>query len=94
MNGEGCSFPVPGSRNRGRPAGVRGGAPLAWPSVEEDDPPTEELRLTQGQRERDERRDAERATEEEETLTHERRADKAEYLKRKLQERAESERDG
>lgn len=90
MNGEGISFPMAESRNR---QNLRMGA-LAWLAVDEHDPPTEELALTQAQRERNERREAEQATEEEETLAHERRADKAEYLRRKLQERAESERDG
>jgi hypothetical protein len=59
----------------------------------DSDPPTEELRLTQAERERAERRMADEAPEEEETAQHERRADKARYLRQKLEKRAESERE-
>jgi hypothetical protein len=55
------------------------------------DPKTEELRLEELQREREEReqaRDADRPTEE---RTHERRADKHAYLQERLVERARSE---
>jgi hypothetical protein len=55
------------------------------------DPKTEELRLEQIQRERTERVQAEDATESAEEDTHERRADRAAYLKSKLEERARSE---
>ena len=60
----------------------------------DEDPTTQELRLRQAQREREERERAGQAISEEDTQTHERRADKAEYLRRKLAERGESERDG
>ena len=55
------------------------------------DPKTQEMQLAQIQRERSERHQAEGATEEHETATHERRADRAAYLKAKLAERARSE---
>ena len=56
-----------------------------------DDPPTEELRKAQFQREEDERERARSASDEQETAQHERRAEKADYLRRKLDERAASE---
>jgi len=56
------------------------------------DPKTEELKLTQIERERAERTRAESAPDEDEAAQHERRADKAQYLAEKLEERAESER--
>ena len=61
-----------------------------------DDPSTEELRTVQEQRERDER---ERAAQAEQTgeipavRAHEARADRAAYLREKLEEQAESERE-
>ena len=55
------------------------------------DPETQELKLVQGRRKAEERHAAETATEEHETLTHDRRAERAEYLERKLAERARSE---
>ena len=55
------------------------------------DPVTEELRLEQVQRERKEHRQAEQAGEEPETQQHERRAERASYLREKLDERAEAE---
>jgi hypothetical protein len=58
----------------------------------ESDPTTEELKLTQIERERAERTRAEAAPDDEEAVQHERRADKARYLAEKLKERAESER--
>jgi hypothetical protein len=58
-----------------------------------EDPSTQELRAKQLVREHKERRLAEDAPEEEETAQHARRADKARYLKEKLEERAESEGD-
>jgi hypothetical protein len=60
--------------------------------VTEEDPTTQELRISQSKRERDERRRADAAETEDGTDQHERRAEKADYLRRKLEERAESER--
>ena len=57
-----------------------------------EDPKTEELRLEQERREAEEQQRAESATDEDESAQHERRADKARYLREKLEERAESER--
>jgi hypothetical protein len=54
---------------------------------------TQELRREQAQRQRDERQLADSATQEHETAQHIRRADKADYLRRKLAERERSERD-
>jgi len=58
----------------------------------DEDPTTEELRLEQLQREAKERERAGGAAEEDEAEQHERRADKASYLREKLEERAEAER--
>jgi hypothetical protein len=55
------------------------------------DPKTEELRLEQIDRERLERERAAEADEPTETDQHERRADKAAYLRAKLAERARAE---
>jgi len=55
------------------------------------DPKTEELRIEQIQRELSEREQAGDATEEAEEHAHARRADRAAYLKAKLDERAKSE---
>jgi hypothetical protein len=55
------------------------------------DPKTEELRLEQIQRERAEREQADEVSEPAEEKTHRRRAERAAYLKRKLDERARSE---
>ena len=55
------------------------------------DPKTEEMQLDQLQRERTERDQAGDAAEPEEEQTHERRADRAAYLRDKLAERARSE---
>ena len=55
------------------------------------DPKTEELRLEQIERERKEQVQAAQADEEPETEQHERRADRASYLREKLEERAEAE---
>ena len=57
------------------------------------EPTTEELRIAQLQREDAERDHAERAVSEDDTEQHERRADKAAYLREKLEERARSERE-
>ena len=55
------------------------------------DPKTEELRLEQIERERKEHARAEQSEDEPETDQHERRAERAGYLREKLQERAEAE---
>ncbi len=55
------------------------------------DPKTEELRLEQIQRARSERERADEATESAEEKSHRRRAERAAYLKEKLDERAKSE---
>ena len=54
------------------------------------DPPTEELRAVQVDRERIEREAAAQAPDADEALAHERRADRAAYLRGKLEEQAES----
>ena len=59
-----------------------------------DDPSTEELRTVQAQRELDERERAQQAEQTGEipaVHAHERRADRAAYLREKLDEQAESE---
>jgi len=58
----------------------------------DEDPTTQELRLEQEKREEEERRRAKEAETEDGTEQHGRRAEKAEYLREKLEERAESER--
>jgi YihY family inner membrane protein len=55
------------------------------------DPETEELRVEQIRRERDEHARARDANQADEERQHERRAERAEYLREKLDERAESE---
>jgi hypothetical protein len=57
-----------------------------------EDPTTEELRLEQFQRAAQEKQRAEESDIEHESDTHDRRAMKAEYLRAKLEQRAESER--
>jgi hypothetical protein len=59
----------------------------------EEDRTTRELKERQEARAAEEREDAARAGTDEGTAEHERRADKAEYLKEKLAERAEAERE-
>ena len=59
-----------------------------------EDLETRKLRERQAQREAGERHDAAEADTDEGTAQRERRADKAEYLKRKLEERSEAERRG
>ena len=54
---------------------------------------TEDLRSEQEQKKAEEERRARDAGSEEDTKTHVRRAEKSEYLKEKLEERAESERE-
>ncbi len=56
-----------------------------------DQPSTEELRAVQADRESAERELAERAPDPREERTHERRAERAAYLREKLDEQAESE---
>lgn len=58
------------------------------------DPKTEELRLEQLRREREEREAAGGADQAADEHAHERRADKHAYLRDKLDERARSEDDG
>ena len=58
-----------------------------------EDPTTQELRVKQLKRELEEKDRAEKAEQEHETETHDRRAMKAEYLRAKLEQRAESERE-
>ena len=53
---------------------------------------TEELKVIQTEREAEERERAQAAVDQEDSAQHERRADKARYLREKLEERAESER--
>ena len=57
-----------------------------------EEPDTKELRDAQARRVREELEQAQSAFDEEEESQHARRADKAEYLRQKLEERAESER--
>ena len=57
-----------------------------------DEHKTEELKVIQTEREAEERKLAESARDEDELEQHARRADKARYLREKLEERAESER--
>jgi hypothetical protein len=58
----------------------------------DEDPTTQELRTRQAKREAVERESAREAPTEEVAEQHGRRAEKAEYLKRKLEERADAER--
>ena len=57
-----------------------------------DDPTTGELRAIQADREKEERSRAETAAEEAEARAAERRADKAAYLREKLEEQEEADR--
>jgi hypothetical protein len=59
----------------------------------EPDPTTEKLRVQQQAREEREREKAERSGQDDETAQHKRRADKAAYLREKLEERERSERE-
>jgi len=59
----------------------------------DDEPTTEELRLEQQRREAEEHERAEGSLEDDEAEQHERRAQKAGYLREKLEERAEAERE-
>ena len=60
---------------------------------QQPDPTTEELRVEQLHREAAERDRAAEAATEDESDQHERRAEKAEYLREKLEERAAAERE-
>ncbi len=57
----------------------------------DEDPQTGELKRSQVERAREERKRESEAIDEEETETHGRRAEKADYLREKLEERAEAE---
>ena len=57
-----------------------------------DEHKTEELKIIQSEREAEERERARASLDEDEAEQHERRADKARYLREKLEQRAESER--
>ncbi len=61
--------------------------------MSEEDPDTKELREVQARRVREELQQARVASDEEEESQHARRADKAEYLRQKLEQRAQSERE-
>jgi hypothetical protein len=60
--------------------------------VNDEDPTTKELRLEQLRREADEHERADTSLDEDEAEQHERRAEKAGYLREKLEERADAER--
>ena len=60
---------------------------------DDEEPTTQELAAEQVQRELTERRAQEGAADQEEQLTHARRADKARYLRERLAERERSERE-
>ncbi|MEA2352104.1 MAG: hypothetical protein QOJ14_518, partial [Thermoleophilaceae bacterium] len=61
-------------------------------AMTEEDPTTQEMRIEQLQREANERDQADAAIDEDEAEQHERRAEKASYLREKLEQRAEAER--
>lgn len=63
------------------------------PEMASDDPPTQELKLRQLSQERAEREQVEDADSGADAARHRRRADKAGYLRRKLEERERSERE-
>jgi hypothetical protein len=58
-----------------------------------DNPSTEELRAVQAEREEAERERAGQSPDEREERTHERRAERAAYLRDKLDEQAEADRE-
>jgi hypothetical protein len=58
----------------------------------DEDPTTRKLRRKQAERESRERGEAQETELEDDTAQHERRADKAAYLREKLEERADAER--
>ena len=61
-------------------------------AADDDNPTTQQLRAVQADREAEQRERAEQAPTDTEQLAAVRRADKAAYLKEKLEEQAESER--
>ena len=61
--------------------------------MSDEDPTTQELRIEQLQREAAEQRRADTSIDANEADQHERRADKAGYLREKLEQRARSERE-
>jgi hypothetical protein len=61
--------------------------------MSDHDPTTQELRVRQMKREEEARVESESRPEDEDTSQFDRRADKAAYLKRKLEEREQAERD-
>lgn len=61
--------------------------------MSEEQQDTKEMRAIQARREAEEQEFADAATEPEEAAQHERRAEKAHYLREKLERRAESERE-
>jgi hypothetical protein len=61
--------------------------------MSDEDPTTQELRVEQLQREVTERERASTSIEDDEAEQHERRAEKAGYLREKLEERAQAERE-
>jgi len=75
----------PRARERESPGSLAGVTPT------EDEPTTQQLRAVQAHREVEERERAEEAPTDTEQLAAVRRADKAAYLKEKLEEKAESE---
>jgi len=68
---------------------IIGGSRLRQRAVRDDDPSTETLRLEQIERERTERERAQQAAAPAEQRAADRRADKAAYLRDKLEEQAE-----
>lgn len=62
-------------------------------TVTEEDPTTQELRIAQIRREEEERERADQGVTADDADQHERRADKASYLREKLEERAKAERE-
>ena len=66
---------------------------MPGPGTDPDHPSTEELRAVQAEREETERNLAETAPDEPAERTHDRRAERAAYLREKLDEQAESERE-
>ena len=76
-----------GTRSKG--GHIPSGGPVV---VAGEDPETSELKRSQIQRAREERKREDEAIDEEEAETHGRRAEKSDYLREKLEERAEAER--
>jgi hypothetical protein len=59
----------------------------------DENPKTEELRVAQSSKARDERREAEKSSSDDEAQTHDRRAEKAAYLAARLAEQERSEKE-